>query len=141
MTVNIQINRVWGIGEGSTSLGEIKDVQVSLENANNLEKKSNSMPEEIVAVKNESIGEGDKEKQQLKDAMSTISEFLNIPVRSVNFAKHEETSRTVIKIFDSENKELIKQIPSEEVLSIAQRIVKLQQDVGSKTGILLDENI
>jgi flagellar protein FlaG len=82
-----------------------------------------------------------KEEQKLKDAMSIISDFLNIPVRSVNFAEHEGSNKTVIKIFDTENQELIKQFPSDEILSIAQRIAELQQDVGSKTGILLDENV
>ena len=49
--------------------------------------------------------------------------------------------KTVIKIFDSESNELIRQFPSEEILSIAQRIIELQQDISQKTGILLDENI
>jgi len=83
----------------------------------------------------------EEEAQQLKDAMAIISEFLNIPIRSVNFAEHDGTDKTVIKIFDSENQELIKQFPSDEILSIAQRIAELQQDVGARTGILLDESI
>ena len=49
--------------------------------------------------------------------------------------------KTVIKIFDSESNELIRQFPSEEILSIAQRIIDLQHDISQKTGILLDENI
>jgi flagellar protein FlaG len=77
----------------------------------------------------------------ISDAMKTISEFINMPVRTVNFTQDDGSEKTVIKIFDSESNELIRQFPSEEILSIAQRIIDLQQDISQKTGILLDENI
>jgi len=78
---------------------------------------------------------------KVADAMKTISEFINMPVRTVNFTQDDGSEKTVIKIFDSESNELIRQFPSEEILSIAQRIIDLQQDISQKTGILLDENI
>ncbi|MFT5294063.1 MAG: flagellar protein FlaG [Colwellia sp.] len=81
------------------------------------------------------------ESVNVSDAMKTISEFINMPVRTVNFTQDDGSEKTVIKIFDSESNELIKQFPSEEILSIAQRIIDLQQDISKKTGILLDESI
>jgi len=75
------------------------------------------------------------------EAMKTISEFIRMPIRTVNFTQDDGSEKTIIKIFDSESNELIKQFPSEEILSIAQRIVELQQDVSKKTGILFDESI
>jgi flagellar protein FlaG len=81
------------------------------------------------------------ESVNVSDAMKTISEFINMPVRTVNFTQDDGSEKTVIKIFDSESNELIKQFPSEEILSIAQRIIDLQQDISQKTGILLDESI
>jgi flagellar protein FlaG len=155
MSINLQVSQGLFIDKNSSTPAVLKnDVQKvdeakendSIENTtkntneqtkrDSLEKKNIKL-EEILATKLESK----EEEQKLKDAMSTISEFLNIPIRSVNFAKHEGSDKTVIKIFDTENQELIKQFPSEEILSIAQRIVELQQDVGTKTGILLDENV
>lgn len=81
------------------------------------------------------------ESELVAAAMQTISEFISMPVRTVNFTQDDGSEKTVIKIFDSESNELIKQFPSEEVLMIAQRIVELQQDISQKTGILLDESI
>ncbi|WP_076419621.1 flagellar protein FlaG [Colwellia sp. UCD-KL20] len=81
------------------------------------------------------------EANMVSDAMKTISEFINMPIRTVNFTQDDGSEKTVIKIFDSENNELIKQFPSEEILSIAQKIVELREDVSKKTGILLDESI
>lgn len=82
-----------------------------------------------------------EEATLVADAMKTISEFISMPIRTVNFTQDDGSEKTVIKIFDSENNELIKQFPSEEILSIAQRIVELREDVSKKTGILLDESI
>lgn len=81
------------------------------------------------------------ESDLISDAMQTISEFISMPVRTVNFTQDDGSEKTVIKIYDSESNELIKQFPSEEILLIAQRIVELQQDISQKTGILLDESI
>lgn len=81
------------------------------------------------------------EASKIEEAVATISEFMSLPIRSVNFTQDDGTDKTVIKVFDSENKELIKQFPSEEVLEIAQKIVDLRQDVDNKAGILLDESI
>lgn len=81
------------------------------------------------------------ESELVAEAMKTISEFISMPVRTVNFTQDDGSEKTVIKIYDSESNELIKQFPSEEVLMIAQRIVELQQDISKKTGILLDESI
>lgn len=82
-----------------------------------------------------------EEASKVSNAMKTISEFINMPIRTVNFTQDDGSEKTVIKIFDSESNELIKQFPSEEILSIAQKIVELREDVSKKTGILLDESI
>lgn len=93
------------------------------------------------AKENKSDAELQAESELISDAMKTISEFISMPVRTVNFTQDDGSEKTVIKIYDSTSNELIKQFPSEEILLIAQRIVELQQDISQKTGILLDESI
>lgn len=78
---------------------------------------------------------------ELDEAIEVVADFLNITSRSVNFQLHDESEKTVIKVYDNDTQELIKQFPSEEVLEIAKRIVSLREDVGRKTGILLDEKV
>ncbi|MGJ8692789.1 MAG: flagellar protein FlaG [Thalassotalea sp.] len=96
---------------------------------------------EVAEKENKSQDELNAESELISDAMKTISEFINMPVRTVNFTHDDGSEKTVIKIYDSQSNELIKQFPSEEILMIAQRIVELQQDISQKTGILLDESI
>lgn len=79
--------------------------------------------------------------KDVEEAVEIIAEFMNLPLKNVNFAQDDNSEKTVIKVFDSESKELIKQFPSEEVLEIAGKILALRQDVGEKTGIFLDEKV
>ena len=66
---------------------------------------------------------------------------MNQPPRNINFTRDNDSGKTVIKVFDIESQELIKQFPSEELISIAQKIQALHQEVGEKSGILLDKTV
>ncbi|NQZ86948.1 MAG: flagellar protein FlaG [Colwellia sp.] len=118
-----------------------KITAVEVKKSEELSKKLEINQEQLNKDKLAQEAESLDQSVNVSDAMKTISEFINMPVRTVNFTQDDGSERTVIKIFDSESKELIKQFPSEEILSIAQRIIDLQQDISQKTGILLDENI
>jgi flagellar protein FlaG len=77
----------------------------------------------------------------IDEALELISDFMQLSSRQVNFQKDDASDKTVIKFFDAESKQLIKQFPSEEVLEIAQKIAALRQDVGEKTGIFIEEKV
>ncbi|XPF93792.1 flagellar protein FlaG [Colwellia sp. RE-S-Sl-9] len=115
-----------------------KETTLKLNKVAELQRVKELEEQSIEDKSSESLAE---EASIVSDAMKTISEFINMPIRTVNFTQDDGSDKTVIKIFDSENNELIKQFPSEEILSIAQRIVELREDVSKKTGILLDESI
>ena len=80
-------------------------------------------------------------EKELDLAIEVVANFINQPPRNVNFTKDASSGKTVIKVFELESKELIKQFPSEELISIAQKIKALQQEVGEKAGILFDEKV
>jgi len=63
----------------------------------------------------------------LNDAMTTIN-------RSLNFKVDEASGRTVISIIDRETDELIKQIPSEDMLKLISTLQELQ-------GLLSGEDV
>jgi flagellar protein FlaG len=84
------------------------------------------------------LGENDSE---IDEAIDVIADFMKVTTQNVNFYKDETSDKTVIKVYDGESKDLIKQFPSEEFLDIANKILALRQDIGLKTGILLDEQV
>ncbi|GAA5132067.1 flagellar protein FlaG [Thalassotalea piscium] len=79
--------------------------------------------------------------EELEQAFEEISQFMNMYNRNVNFSMDEKSEKTVIKVFDSDSKELIKQFPSEDLVKLAQKIKELRQDVDLKSGIFLDEKV
>lgn len=52
--------------------------------------------------------------------------------RRFEFSIHEETNQIMIKVFDSETDELIKEIPNEKILDMVAKICEM-------AGILVDE--
>jgi flagellar protein FlaG len=52
-------------------------------------------------------------------AVKKINDFIQVIRRDLQFSVDEDTGMTVVKVMDAETEEVIRQIPSEEVLAIA----------------------
>lgn len=57
--------------------------------------------------------------ESVKSAVSQIEMFLNATRRNLEFSTDEESGKVVVKVIASDTGELIRQIPSEEALRIA----------------------
>jgi flagellar protein FlaG len=55
-------------------------------------------------------------------ALQQVSDRLQINQRTLQFSVDKDTQSTVVKVIDSETNKLIRQIPSEELLSISKRL-------------------
>lgn len=62
----------------------------------------------------------------IQQALDEVREALAPVAQNLLFSLDEDSGRTVIKIVDSTTDEVIKQIPSEEILAIAKALDKLQ---------------
>lgn len=61
-------------------------------------------------------------RQQLETALKNIREFVE-PINSdLEFSLDEDTGQTVVKIIDRATKEVIRQMPSEEMIAIAKAL-------------------
>ena len=61
-------------------------------------------------------------KEQLNTAVAATRDFVGSINSSLEFSVDEDTGTSVVKIMDKETKELIRQIPSEEMLAIAKAL-------------------
>nr|WP_252736166.1 flagellar protein FlaG [Aestuariibacter sp. A3R04] len=85
-----------------------------------------------------------REVQNLDDvevAAREVEAFLQVQNRNLAFSVDEETKRSVVTVKDSESGDVIRQIPSDEVLRLAERIKNLQEDVGSSVGVLVNNQV
>jgi len=74
---------------------------------------------------------------ELNKALLDISEFLQSRNTKLAFSVDEASDRPVVTVKDAASGDVIRQIPSEEVLKFAGRINELQSEFGSSVGILL----
>lgn len=63
---------------------------------------------------------------QVQDAVKNINATFKALSRNLEFTVDAETDRTLVKVVDLETKEVIRQIPSPEVVEIAKAIDQLQ---------------
>jgi flagellar protein FlaG len=64
----------------------------------------------------------DQDVKQIDDAVNDINNHFQASHRELQFAVDEDSGRTVIKVMDMDTQEMIRQIPSEEVLKFARML-------------------
>lgn len=68
------------------------------------------------------------EQQQVEDAVSSINEFVQNQQRTIRFSVDEQSGRDIVVVVDQNTDEVIRQIPSEELLVIARRLEEFVDD-------------
>ena len=74
----------------------------------------------------------------MEQALRQLTDFAQNFQRSLQFSVDKASGQTVVRVLDATTKEVIRQIPSEEFLAIAERI-RQQAEVGS--GLLVKESV
>jgi len=76
--------------------------------------------------------------QDLEVAATTIQDYFKNAQSDLKFSVDKDTGRLVFKIVNSATQEVIRQVPSEEVLSMARKLRALS-DSGDASGVLMDK--
>ena len=122
---------------------------------NNNEKVSNNKleAEESVILKDKDIAleqaevnaNSTLEKQisesEIQEALDVVSAFMSHSFKHVGFSKDTSSGKTVIKVIDKETQELISQFPSDKMLTMAEKIKSLHQEIESASGLLIDSHV
>jgi len=66
--------------------------------------------------------EAQPSRQELDKAVKAVSVFVTSVNNSLQFSVDDDSGRTVVKVIDTATKEVIKQIPSKEMLAIAKAL-------------------
>lgn len=64
--------------------------------------------------------------EEVRNAVEKVKEFVSPVTSDIQFSIDEDTDATVVKIIDRSTKEVIRQIPSQEMLEIAKALDRLQ---------------
>ena len=96
-------------------------------------------------VQGEAQPQQSESQVKLSEAVGQINDYIQTVQRNLSFSMDDENGKTVIRVIDSDSGELIRQIPDEEVLALANYL----QDVGKEQstsgeanrGILFSDTI
>ncbi len=84
---------------------------------------------------------GERNAAKLEEAVAKVESFLTVQNRDLTFSIDENTNRSVVTVKDGQSGDVIRQIPSEELLKLAERIQELQQDVGNSVGVFINNQV
>ena len=72
--------------------------------------------------------------EKLTRQVSKMNEFVQNIQRDLKFSVDDDSGKTVVKVFNAHTKELVRQIPSEEALLLAERI---KENRDATSGLIL----
>ncbi|HHW36025.1 MAG TPA: flagellar protein FlaG [Bacillales bacterium] len=74
--------------------------------------------QKVVREKKEKDEQQELTKDDLKDVVKGLNEFLKPTFTSLNFKVHDELDRYYVEVVDQETKKVIREIPSKEILDM-----------------------
>lgn len=77
--------------------------------------------------------------EQFEVAVTQIADYVQNINRELEFSLDDDSGRTVLKVLDSESQELVRQIPSDEMLVLARKIRQLTPEAAK--GLLLQGEV
>jgi flagellar protein FlaG len=79
--------------------------------------------------------------RQIESAVSQLNEFVQSNNRQLDFSVDEGSNKQVVKVTDAQSGKIIRQIPSEELLKLSERLQDLQTEVGTAVGLLFNKQV
>lgn len=80
-------------------------------------------------------------EQKLHEATGILQTHFDVNNKKLDFSMHDDSGRMIVKIIDPDSGEILKELPSEAVLKMADDIKQFQADIFSSSGLLLDEMV
>lgn len=79
-----------------------------------------------IKLESDSSSPAEDANMTLEQAITKLQEFVQGMQRDLNFSVDAESGRTVVKVIDSSSDEVVRQIPSETVLSLARNLERIK---------------
>ncbi|OEY71081.1 hypothetical protein BI198_12515 [Rheinheimera salexigens] len=120
-----------------TDINLIRDASLATKNATVTTVEKSHYSAEIESVE-AGVKPSDNEVEQALDVVNQAAVFQQ---RALTFKLDEDSGRTVVTVLDKNTEQVIRQIPTEELLKVSQDIKKLQQEMGQSLGLLVNRKV
>jgi flagellar protein FlaG len=99
----------------------------------------------VPSEKAQTADRSEKAESNPTESLQSMVDELNvnegIRQHNLEFKVNEDLERTIVKVVDSDTGEVIRQIPSEELVAIAERIEQQKQDSKGSVGYFINSII
>ena len=113
------------------TIPQSNDTATSVEAVDKAQQTQNTSPDPV---------EPQESRERIEQAVSRISDFAQNLQRTLQFSIDEDAGgKTIIRVINSKTGELVRQIPSEEALELAEVLDK--QTSNPATGLLLNTDV
>ena len=75
---------------------------------------------------NDKTNQNPASKDEVKNAVLKLEKFVSSTASDIQFSLDDDSGEPIVKVIDRSTKEVIRQIPSKEMLEIAQALDRLQ---------------
>jgi flagellar protein FlaG len=105
-----------GVGKQGKDLpvaDQIEAKEATFNHSNNGEELSNAA---------QLVKEEQHNKEEIKEAVAKLQDYVQSIERNLDFELDEESGITIIRVYDATSSELIRQIPGDDAVSLAQKL-------------------
>jgi len=100
----------------------------------------------VVAITSRNSNQEDRNEQQttpenINQAVASVNNFVQQTNRNLEFAVEESSGRVIITVREAETGNIIRQIPPEEVLAIAELINNNLNNTTTPVGVLIADKV
>ncbi|MES1989104.1 MAG: flagellar protein FlaG [Pseudomonadota bacterium] len=88
----------------------------------------------VVKTENAKIESAVIDKGELVTAVKKLNDLVAPALQTVQFSLDDQSERMVVKVVDTASKQVLRQIPNEEVLAMSKTLDKLQGLIGRQTA-------
>ncbi|HAT43035.1 MAG TPA: hypothetical protein DCS87_15105 [Rheinheimera sp.] len=82
-----------------------------------------------------------EQKRRVNSAIDTVSQFADVQNLKLQFTSEEHNGVFVVKVVDQDSKKVIRQIPSQEFLKVAEKIQDIVETTDQVKGLLFESKV
>lgn len=109
--------------------------------ANSADNQESAVNGQSLEAANEQLKSEDQLLQSLQKLADSSNQLAQMQDRKLEFSTSQESGRTVVRVIDKESDDVIRQIPSEEFIRVAEKISDLSEQVSAAQGLLFESKV
>ena len=129
---------VAGVSDLSSSLHSAASVAVKIATPQSAPVEKTEPVEAIKKVEVADKKPAEIDPKTLDQAVEKADQYFSQQKPALSFKTHQDTGRTIIQVTDRETGELIRQIPSEEMIELAEKLKDMQHG-DSEKGLVFND--